>query len=79
MQLIAKTLSGLEDVLSKELHDLGAKNIRKLKRAVLFEGNKATLYKANFYCRTAIRVLVQLTKFEIKSVDDLYYGALRIP
>jgi 23S rRNA G2445 N2-methylase RlmL len=36
MKLIAKTLYGLEGVLSDELTVLGAKNVQAVNRAVLF-------------------------------------------
>ena len=45
--MVAKTVSGLEDVLAAELEGLGAKKIRVTNRAVSFEGDKELMYKAN--------------------------------
>ncbi|MFN0202316.1 MAG: class I SAM-dependent RNA methyltransferase [Bacteroidia bacterium] len=57
MEYIAKTFQGLEEVLATELTNLGGQNIRILKRAVAFEGDKKLLYAANLRCRTAVRIL----------------------
>ena len=55
--LVAKTLYGLEDVLADELRALGAEAVETGRRMVAFRGDKAMLYKANFHCRTALRIL----------------------
>ena len=57
MIFIAKTFAGIEDVLCEELTIIGATEIRKLVRAVEFEGDQSILYKANLLCRTALRIL----------------------
>ncbi|MBL7899656.1 MAG: class I SAM-dependent RNA methyltransferase, partial [Crocinitomicaceae bacterium] len=51
MKLVAKTLFGLEEVLSQELKDLGAQNIKAANRAVYFEGDKELLYRSNLWLR----------------------------
>lgn len=56
-ELIAKTFQGLEEVLAKELTELGASNIEIGRRMVAFMGDKEMMYKANFCLRTAIRIL----------------------
>ena len=38
---------GLEDILAKELKDLGTQLIKVLNRAVSFKGDKGFMYKAN--------------------------------
>ena len=38
-EMIAKTYHGLEDVLAKELLQLGAQDIKTLRRAVKFKGD----------------------------------------
>ena len=43
--MIAKTLHGLEDVLTNELKKIGAKNIEKKNRAVSFEGGGIFIVK----------------------------------
>ncbi len=71
-EMIAKTLSGLEDVLAEELRNLGADNVEPGRRMVSFEGDKAMLYKANLCCRTALRILKPFFKFSASDPDDLY-------
>ncbi len=75
--LTAKTFAGLEEVLAKELETIGAQNVKHGKRAVYFNGDKQVLYKSNFYCRTALRILKQLTRFRIDSADELYEKAMQ--
>jgi putative N6-adenine-specific DNA methylase len=69
---IAKTVSGLEEVLMNELKDLGATNLLLLKRAVGFDGSKELMYRANYTCRTALRILKPLKSFEIIEQQALY-------
>lgn len=69
---IAKTIGGLEEVLAGELRNLGAGEVEVLNRAVSFTGDMAMVYKANYHCRTALRILVPLTTFQLADEDDLY-------
>lgn len=71
-KLIAKTFSGLEYVLADELKSIGAKNIRPGHRATFFDGNMETIYKANFFARTALRILKEINNFHFKNVDEFY-------
>jgi putative N6-adenine-specific DNA methylase len=71
-EMIAKTLQGLEGVLADELRELGAEQVQEGCRSVSFQGDKAMLYKANFHCRTALRILVPLTGFQANTPDDIY-------
>lgn len=71
-KLVAKTFAGLEDILAKELKEIGAKNIQIKRRAVIFEGDNTVLYKANFHCRTAVAILVEIKRFYAKTTEDLY-------
>ena len=63
-ELVAKTFQGLEEVLAKELTELGASNIEIGNRMVAFTGDKEMLYKANFCLRTAIRILKPIKHFK---------------
>lgn len=78
MNLIAKTLYGLEKVLSEELIDLGAGNIQIANRAVYFEGDMSLLYKVNYCARTALSILMPIADFRIRSKDDLYKAGTKI-
>lgn len=69
---IAKTISGLEEVLAGELTALGAKDIQIITRAVSFSGDKKLLYEANYWCRTALRILKPLFSFKAATNDELY-------
>ena len=71
-EMVAKTFQGLEDVLAEELRELGAKNVEPGRRMVSFEGDLAMLYKANFCCRTALRILKPIYKFTAADPDELY-------
>jgi len=71
-EMIAKTFQGLEEVLAKELIDLGANDVQIGRRMVSFTGDKAMMYKANFRLRTAIRVLKPIKRFKASDADQIY-------
>lgn len=75
MELIAKTFQGLEDVLAEELRQLGASDVKTGTRMVSFKGDKALMYKANFCCRTALRILKPIHTFKATDADELYEEA----
>lgn len=72
LNMVAKTLMGLEPVLAKEIEEIGGQDIQILKRAVSFTGEKEILYKAHLWLRTAMKILIPIKTFEIKSEQDLY-------
>lgn len=78
MNLVAKTLYGLEGVLSDELLALGASDVQQLNRAVKFKGDKKLLYAINYCSRTALSVLMPVADFRVKTKDDLYKGGMKI-
>ena len=78
MRFIAKTLYGLENVLAGELRMLGASEVSTVNRAVLFSGNRETMYRANYCARTALSVLMAIADFRIGSKEDLYKKASEI-
>lgn len=71
-EMVAKTLYGLEEILAEELKSLGADNLHTGRRMVSFTGNMELLYKANFYCRTALRILKPVYHFKAKDADTVY-------
>ena len=71
-EIHVKTLFGLETVLESEMKALGFQEIRKGSRAVSFKGSLKDIYKANYLCRTAIRVLKPIIRFEFNSIDEYY-------
>ena len=78
-ELIAKTFQGLEEVLAKELTELGADDIQIGRRMVSFTGNKRMMYRANFHLRTAIRILKPIQHFNAKDADEIYDIVKRTP
>lgn len=73
-EIIVKTFHGLEEVLAKEIQELGGEDVKILKRAVSFTGNKELLYSANYNLRTAIKVLKPIYKFKATNEVQLYNG-----
>ena len=71
-KIIAKTFQGLEEVLAKELTELGANNIEIGRRMVSFTGDKEMLYKANFCLRTAVKILKPIKEFKATDADEVY-------
>lgn len=71
-EMIAKTYHGLEDILAKELLQLGAKNIQTLRRAVKFIGDLGFMYKANLSLRTAVRIIKPIKTFVVRNDEELY-------
>ncbi len=71
-EMVAKTFQGLEGVLADELKNLGAEDVAIGKRMVSFKGDLKMMYKANFCCRTALRILKPIYKFRASDADGLY-------
>ena len=71
-KMVAKTLFGFEEVLAKELKDLGALNIELGNRSVSFEGDTGFMYKANLCLRTATKILKPMASFKVSNEDSLY-------
>ena len=71
-------MAGLENVLAEELTSLGAENVQILNRAVSFEGDKAMMYRANYCCRTALRILKPMTSFVARNELALYNNIFKI-
>ena len=77
-KLIAKTFSGLEDVLAKEVKRIGGKNVRRGKRAVFYDGDLELIYRSNYHLRAALRILKEIEHFNFKNVDQFYLKCKRI-
>ncbi|WP_296317239.1 THUMP domain-containing class I SAM-dependent RNA methyltransferase [Winogradskyella sp. UBA3174] len=71
-KMVAKTLFGFEDILAKELTQLGAIEVETGVRNVSFVGDKGFMYKANLGLRTAIKILKPIKTFKVNREDDLY-------
>ena len=71
-KMVAKTMFGFEEILAKELRNLGAVNVVEAVRMVSFEGDTGFMYKANLCLRTAIKILKPIESFYVKDESDLY-------
>jgi putative N6-adenine-specific DNA methylase len=71
-EIIITTLFGLEDILAEEITRLGVTDYEKINRAVKFKGNIELLYKCNYLCRTAIKVLQPIEYFKVENEAQLY-------
>ncbi len=77
-QLFATTPKAMETILTEELQALGIKNIKATMAGVAFQGDLETAYRACLWSRTANRILLVLSTFEVKTQQDLYNGVLKI-
>lgn len=78
-KMVAKTLFGFEELLEKELVQLGAMHVKKGVRNVSFEGDKGFMYKANLGLRTAIKILKPIKTFKVLNEQDLYDQVYKMP
>lgn len=73
-KMIAKTFFGFEEILAKELQQLGAQNVEMGTRMVSFVGDKGFMYKANLALRTALKILKPIYQFRAFNEASLYKG-----
>jgi len=78
-KMVAKTLFGFEELLAKELKQLGAQEVKIGVRHVSFVGDKGFMYKANLGLRTAIKILKPIANFKVINETDLYKKINAIP
>jgi len=67
LEILIKTLQGLETCLAEEVRALGGTQVKVLNRAVSCDGNLAFIYRANYALRTALRILVPIATFRAKN------------
>jgi putative N6-adenine-specific DNA methylase len=72
MKLTMTTMQGLEEVLERELKDMGATDVERLHRAVQCEGDLEFMHKANLCLRTALRVLKPIHQFQANDEKEFY-------
>ncbi|MGY8916320.1 MAG: THUMP domain-containing class I SAM-dependent RNA methyltransferase [Flavobacteriales bacterium] len=77
-KMVAKTMFGFEEILAKELRNLGAANVEEGVRSVSFEGDKGFMYKANLCLRTAIKIVKPVHSFNVVDENDLYKKIYRM-
>jgi putative N6-adenine-specific DNA methylase len=77
-KMVAKTFFGFEELLAKELTQLGAQQVALGTRVVSFVGDKGFMYKANLALRTAIKILKPIKTFKAYNDKSLYDGMMKI-
>lgn len=77
-QLFASTPKAMENILADELKELGAENVHPKLAGVSFQGNLEMAYRACLWSRTANRILLPLSSFEVNSKEDLYDAVKKI-
>lgn len=71
-KMVAKTMFGFEEILAKEIRNLGGGNVREGIRSVSFEGDMGFMYKANLCARTAIKIIKPIHSFSVRTETELY-------
>jgi len=71
-KMVAKTMFGFEEILAKEIRNLGCANVKEGVRSVTFEGDTGFMYKANLCLRTAIKIIKPIHTFSVRDENELY-------
>ncbi len=79
MRFFATCAKGTEGALRRELAALRLKEVRGDRGGVSFEGPLEAGMRACLHARTAMRVLLELTRFRADSPETLYEGARAVP
>jgi 23S rRNA G2445 N2-methylase RlmL len=78
LRLVATCAPGLEPILAGELTTLGFAGVESARSAVRFSGAWPEVWRANYWLRTANRVLVEIASFPAANDEDLYAGAAAV-
>lgn len=73
-KMVAKTFFGFEEILAKEVQQLGGQDVQTGTRVVTFWGDKGFMYKANLSLRTALKILKPVYNFKVFNERSLYEG-----
>ena len=76
--LFASTSRGLEELLKKELENIGAINCKVSQGGVYFDADQSTMYQSLLWSRLASRILLPIAEFDIYSDLDLYSCVMNI-
>src|SRR5699024_5379871 len=79
IELIATSTFGLEDVVKRELLDLGYDDLQVENGKVTFKGTEKDIPKTNLWLRSADRVLLKLGKFKATSFEELFEKTKALP
>lgn len=68
-----------EDLLSKEIRDMGAQDIEKIPAGVYFSGNIDLLYRGCLWARIASSIKLIVKRFNAQNKEALYQQVLNYP
>lgn len=69
---------GMEEIGATELAELGATDLRTVRRGIHFRADRATLYRINYCTRLSTRVLAPIKSFVCPDADAIYRAARNI-
>ena len=69
---------GVETLITRELEQLGGKNIEAGRGTVSWHGDLESGYRTCLWSRFASRILMNLTRFTVANDEDLYQGCLGV-
>ncbi|KXB01800.1 hypothetical protein AKJ41_00015 [candidate division MSBL1 archaeon SCGC-AAA259O05] len=73
MELLATTIRGLESIAIEEIEDLrGEKACFEHEGMVRLSGREEDVFKLNYLSKTLHRVLILLSSFKVRSLEDVY-------
>lgn len=75
LSFLATCPVGLGSVLTTELSELGASDVRETPAGVYFSGSLALAYRVCLWSRLANRILVRISDTAVASADDVYSSA----
>jgi hypothetical protein len=78
LDLFASTAPGVEAIAGRELQALGALDVEAVPGGVTFRGDRAGLYRANLWLRSAGRVLQRVAVFRARDFTALRKRAARV-
>ena len=74
----AQIADGLESTGAAELAELGAVDIRPVRRGIHFQADRSSLYRINYCARLISRVLAPVQSFACPDAAAIYHAARRI-
>lgn len=78
-QLLVRTYSGFEELLAREIVQLGGGDATPITRGVECTGDLGFIYKLNLCLRTGLRVLVKIKSFTFRDNRSFYDELYQIP
>lgn len=79
IELIATATFGLEAVVKRELTNLGYSDLKVENGKVIFTGTEKDIPRANYWLRTADRVLLKIGEFKALSFEELFEKTKELP